>query len=135
MAYKQLTNRSNKRDNVLDIDYPKLVFRQIDRINMIKLDRMDRMNGSELYFSAIDSLADMLEPYAIGNEKFQTTMTTINNDFNNKIKTLNKNESASKSNALWEKYRKVLRALTILMWENDLMPEQNDTYSDADTDV
>jgi hypothetical protein len=135
VAYKQLTNRSNKRDNVLDIDYPKLVFRQIDRINVVKLDRMDRMSGFELYFSAIDSLADMLEPYAISNEKFQTTITAINNDFNAKIKSLNKNESAAKSNALWEKYRKILRALTILMWENDLMPEQNDTYSDADTDV
>jgi len=118
-------NKGGGTEN-LDLDYKLLVFKQIERINMART-----MGRFDLMFFGIDALSDFLEPYASESTKYQTEIKKIVNDFNKEFNDSKRNFNKEKE-ATMNKYRKHMRALMLLIHENDLLPEESGVYSDKD---
>ena len=110
----------------LDFDYKILVFKQIDRINIARTN-----NDSMMFFNGVDGLADFLEPYAVDSDRYQKTVIEIFARFDKEIKEI-KGNNAKGREVNMNRYRRLFRALMLLIHENDLLPEQSGVYSDKD---
>ena len=108
----------------LDFDYKILVFKQIDRINLARTH-----NDTMMFFNGVDGLADFLEPYAIDSKRYKKTFKEIFIKFDIEIKEAKRNPQNEKTVNM-NRYRRLFRALMLLIHENDLLPEAVGEYND-----
>jgi deoxyadenosine/deoxycytidine kinase len=120
---RQPGNQGSRVEN-LD-NFKILVFNQIERCNKARDEgKFDR------FYANVDTLSDLLEPYSQNSNTYKATATGIKTKEDNDVIAAHKN-FGKLTQAKFTKYRSLFRALMMLIHENDLLPEERVTYSDA----
>ena len=118
------SGRKETHTENLDFDYKILVFKQIDRINLART-----QNDFLTFCNGIDQLADFLEPYSVDSEMYQKKFREITKEYDKDMLGATKANGKEKSSTV-NRYRKLFRALMLLIHENDLLPESVGEYND-----
>lgn len=111
----------NTDNKFQQLDFQILVFRQIERINMAETE-----NNALVFFSAIETLENMLDAYARNNDIYQKEKIAIHKEMEERYK--NAIKPSDKEALRMIEYKKRYRALMMLLLEMNLTVGEDVVY-------